>query len=134
MKSFLTILLVTSYIGVAVFGFLGMHHKGAHGNGGCIASAARGMDCPKEAGPIDLETFHLDAFRSFSLATLGESITSMLSLAFASLFFLSLVFPAAFFRPLQFVFYRQRFRRFFSREQQALIRWLALHENSPSFQ
>jgi hypothetical protein len=133
MKSFLTILLVTSYIGVAVFGFLGMHHKGAHGDGGCIASTARGMDCPKEAGPIDLETFHLDAFKSFSLATFGENIASTLSLAFASLFFLCLVFPAAFFRPLQFVFYRQRFRGSFSRERQALIRWLALHENSPSF-
>ena len=136
MKFLLTILLISSFAGIAVFGVFGMNHGQAHDMepNNCIAATAKGMDCPKEAGPIDFAAFHIDAFRGFSLATFGESVMSALLLAFASLLFIGLAFFSShLFKLPQPAFYRHRFRDAFSPPQkQELIRWLALHENSPA--
>ena len=136
MKFLLTILLISSFAGIAVFGVFGMNHGQAHDMepNNCISATAKGMDCPKEADPINFATFHLDAYRGFSLATFGESVMSALLLAFASLLFISLAFfSISLFRQPQLAFYRYRFRDAFSPPQkQQLIRWLALHENSPA--
>src|SRR3989338_4287108 len=135
MRFLLTILLISSFAGIAVFGVFGMNHGQAHDMelNNCIAATAKGMDCPKEADPINFATFHLDAYRGFSLATFGESVMSALLLAFASLLFIGLAFLSiSLFRQPQLAFYRYRFRNAFSPPQkQELIRWLALHENSP---
>jgi len=136
MKSLFTTILLASFIGIAVFGVFGMSHGQAHDMdpNNCIAATAKGMNCLKEADPIDFAGFHIDAYKGFSLATVGENVMSSLLLAFASLLFVGLAFfsPHLFKSP-QFAFYRYRFRDSFSPPQkQQLTRWLALHENSPA--
>ena len=136
MKFLLTTILLASFIGIAVFGVFDMNHGQAHDMdpNNCIAATAKGMDCPKEADPIDFAAFHADAYRGFSLATFGENIMNGLLLAFASLLLIGLVFFShQLFKLPQLAFYRYRFRDSFSPPQkQQLIRWLALHENSPA--
>lgn len=137
MKSLFTTIVLVSFIGIAVFGVFGMSHGQAHdmGPNNCIAATAKGMDCPKEAEPIDFAVFHIDAYKGFSLATFGESAMSALLLAFASLLFIGLAFFSPhLFKPPQLAFYKHRFRDAFSPpQQQEITRWLALHENSPAF-
>ena len=133
---YVSVLLLTSFIGIAVFGVFGMSHGQAHDMdpNNCIAATAKGMDCPKEADPVDFATFHIDAFKGLSLTTFGENVMSGLLLVFASLLFIGLAFFSShLFKPPQPVFYRYRFRDSFSPPQKRqLIRWLALHENSPA--
>ena len=136
---YLSILLLIGFVGLAVFGAFGMNH----GNGpshdiamnDCIASTVKGVDCPIEVKSLDFVVFHIDAFKSFSLATLGEDVVSVLLLSFVSLFFIGLaIFSSFLLRRLQLVFYRCRFLDSFSHfQEKEFIGWLALHENSPAF-
>lgn len=137
MKYFGSLLLI-AFISLAVFGVFGMHtqanmqgHNMPASN--CVGAAVNGADCPQQADPIDYLTFHLDAFKFFSSAISGESVMGML-LLFAALLLVGLAFFSPYlFRPLQLAFYKYRFRDSFSPpQQQQLIRWLALHEKSPT--
>ncbi|MDP3934639.1 MAG: hypothetical protein Q8Q46_00210 [Candidatus Giovannonibacteria bacterium] len=122
MKSAFATFLIFSLLGVAVLGFLAMNHGDGHG--GCIAAAANGVDCSRETGRAGLFSFHSDAFRSFSLAVLFGF--SLLALALLFNFSFKIISPAVYQeqpKP-QILFSPQKIR---------LIRWLALHENSPSF-
>lgn len=135
------IILMVGFVGISVFGSFGMHTQADMNMQGhdmpssnCIGATAQGVDCPKQADPIDFATFHIDAFRGFSLATFGENLMGMLLLIFATLIFIGLAFfsPRLFKIP-KLAFYRQHFRDFISSpQQQQLIRWLALHEKSPT--
>ena len=138
MKFLLTTILLAGFVSIAVFGVFGMNHGNGQGHDmvskNCIAATAKGMDCPKEAKPLDFAAFHINVFKVFSLATFGENIMNALLLAFTSLLFIGLAFFSQFlFRPPQLALYRYRFRDSFSPPQkQELTRWLALHENSPT--
>lgn len=135
MKSLFTTILLTSFIGIAIFGAFGMSHGQAHNMdlNNCIAATAKGIDCPKTVKPIDFIYFHINAYKGFSLAAFGESVMSRLLLEFTSLLFMGLAFFSLYlFKSSQLAFYRYRFRDIFSPPQQELIRWLALHENSPA--
>ena len=128
-------LLLVSFICVAVLGLFGMNHESGH-HGACLAATAEGALCPKESEPMDSVLFHFDAFRSFSLVAFSGGVTGALLLLFASL--LSIVigvvfFNSAFFRPPQIAFHLYRLREFSSFWEWKLIRWLSLHENSPAF-
>jgi len=79
-SAFISILLI-SFVSIAVFGIFGMHAGMQDHGGGCIAAAAQGTDCPKQADPVEYLTFHLDAFRDFSTATFGDIATSLLILS-----------------------------------------------------
>ncbi|MBI2004918.1 hypothetical protein HYS79_02015 [Patescibacteria group bacterium] len=129
-------ILLTSFIGIAVFGVFGMYHGQAHAmdQNNCIAATAKGMDCPKEAGAVDFTAFHIDAYKGLSLATFGENVMKAFLLVSASLLFIGLAFFSPhLFKPPQLAFYRYQFRDSFSPPQkQQLTRWLALHENSPA--
>ena len=134
MKSSLTILLVSSFIGIAAFGFVGMHRGMQAHDGDCIAATVQGAGCPKQASPADYAAFHLDAFKIFSSAAFSENFLSVLLLAFTALFLIGLGFFRQFlFRPPQPILSRHKFRNTFSFPQKReLARWLALHENSPA--
>lgn len=144
MKSLFTTLLIASYIGVAVFGAYGMHtqaenlqgHQGivTSASSNCMASIAKGTDCPKETDPIDFASFHIDVFRSFSLATFGENLlASLLLLVFL---FIGVGLNALFGKyapPDLYVAYsRYGLEQYSSPPRQQILRWLALHENSPA--
>ncbi len=130
MKSALTIFLIFSFLGIAVFGFFAMNH-GDHGHG-CIAAMAQGSDCADKENTFSYVTFHLDSFRNFFTAVFGDNTGSLLLLfsfllicgaAIAHRFRLNSLankFSSQFAEPSAHPFERQ------------LIRWLALLENSPS--
>ncbi len=136
MKSLFETILIASFIGIAVFGVFGMNHSQVHDMkpNNCIAAIVNGMDCQKEANPIDFASFHIDAYKGFSLATFEESAMSYLLLAFASLLFIGLSFFSPFIsKEPPLAFYRYRFRNvFLPPQKQQLVRWLSLHENSPT--
>ena len=134
LMKYIAILLLIGFVGLAVFGVFGTHTGVQGHDGGCIAATVQGTDCPKLNSLLEYLAFHLDAYKSFSLATLGESAMSVLLLVFASLLFTGLAFfYPHLFNPPQPVFFRYRFRySFLSPQRQQLTRWLALHENSPA--
>lgn len=136
MKLSLTTLVIASFVGIAVFGVFGMIHM-SHGHGGCIAATARGVDCPSDANPFDVAASHLDAFRSFSLATVGDEALNIFELFFTFLLFvgLALVARSVFMPPAPALFplYRRRADDApHSPTREKRIRWLAFHENSPA--
>ncbi len=145
MKSLFTSWLIASYIGIAVFSVFGMHtqadmnmrgHEGmaTTASSNCIASMAKGVDCLKEAEPIDFVNFHIDAFRGFSLAIFGENLLA--SLLILALLFIGLGLGALFGRLspplLNLAYSRYGPEQFNPRAKHQLLRWLALHENSPA--
>lgn len=90
MKKITTIWLITSFVAIAVFGFVGMGHGADHNNNrGCLATTATGGNCPLAKTPADDFNFYLTVFRSFSQATptINNAIlvlfALLLSLAFA---------------------------------------------------
>ena len=134
MKMSLAILLFISFVGVVVLGFSVMTHANGHNlNGGCFAATARGVNCPEQV-KLDYVSFHLEAFRSFSLAIFGESLANILLFMFSLILFVGFgVFPSFFSKSFQFNLGRYKSRIYFSSSQkQELVRWLALHENSPA--
>ncbi len=130
MKSILTILILASFIGIAVFGFVGMT-SAQHLHGGCIASLADKGLCPSGVVPVSAAFSHLEVLKSFSLAFLTgfASLVSLIALAFA-VSGRNPDIPEAVFRPVSAL------GDLFKDSNNSLahnFEWLAIHFNSPSF-
>jgi len=133
MKRAATILLLLSIGSITLFGFNAMHAaSGTHGTR-CLASAFTVAEppCP-ESNVVGFIGYHLDAFRTFSLATL-ISFTSLL-------FVTSALWTIHINQPLNQPLLVSA--RAFSRRIPILPsqfrsasewRWYSLHENSPSY-
>lgn len=130
------ILLVFSFVGVAVFGFAMMGNGSGH-HSGCLAALAQRTSCPLTNNLFSYINFHLNAFRSFSAAVFGP-----LSLLNAVAIILVLVSAAALVAILgrraaarPFIYYF-RGRQFLEKppflSERKFARWHALHENSPA--
>ena len=131
MKSLFIIFIIISFSGVALFGIFGMHtDMQSHGND-CIGAIVRGIDCPKENNFFKYLSFHLNAYKNFSLAILGDGLMTFL--------FLLLVFLAGILL-IRSLFSKLNFLPLFAWQLEPLdlltgkkiLRWLALHENSPT--
>lgn len=133
MKSAFITLLIISFLGVAVFGFLSMIFGDMH-SGGCIASNRLGALCPLNSA-LAFIVFHIDAFKYFSTAVFVFSLTFLLIA-------LSLVAFSILPRPLNndedddaFVAIRiyelSRMTRIIKKIN--FNNWLSLHINSPAF-
>lgn len=137
MKLFFTILLISSFSAMAVFGAFAMNHGSDHGmSGGCVAATAKGVDCPETASPLNFLSFHLDAFQGFSRAIFSQDAVSSLALlvALTLLAVFSVVIDTAIKIPqLSFPHQSRRFLESSHPLQKELVHWLALHENSPAF-
>ncbi|OGZ09197.1 MAG: hypothetical protein A3D65_03475 [Candidatus Lloydbacteria bacterium RIFCSPHIGHO2_02_FULL_50_13] len=131
----LAVFLVISFVGVAVFGFLGMVHADTNDHRGCIAAEMQRTNCPEGGNALDSVTFHLGALKDFSNAIFEVNI-------FATLLTLALLVAMVGLRmtrgnlasPQLRLAYsrhgqRKSFRPFLERK---LTRWLALHEDSPA--
>lgn len=135
MKSALTIFLIFGLVGIAVFGVFSMNHGLGHGSSGCIAAITKGIDCPKETGNSFFINFHLNAFRGFSTAVVGTTVSNALFLFAVSLLFGFGIRFSIGIVPFQSALcsrYKRSLESFVSPLQQKLIRWLALYENSPT--
>lgn len=136
MKFAIAALLFTSFFSIAVFGVLAMNHESSHGYSGCIAATLQGSGCPDQANALEFLSFHLAAFRSFSIATLSENILGAFLLLAALALFIGLGAAAAIGvvqSPLAAYSQYRHFRGSFPwPSQRELTRWLALREHSPA--
>lgn len=133
MKYAFITLLIISFIGVAVFGFVSMIFGDTH-NGGCIASSRLGALCPLN-NVFNFIVFHIDAFKYFSTAIFVFNLTLLL----VALSFIAFsVLP----RPLN----NEEDENFFSAMRTRVLprttrinkkinfsSWLSFHINSPAF-
>ncbi|OGL64817.1 hypothetical protein A3B21_03795 [Candidatus Uhrbacteria bacterium RIFCSPLOWO2_01_FULL_47_24] len=133
MRKVIGILLLSSFIGIAVFGFIAMGHTLTHG--GCIASAAQGMNgCMEQGTGTGSVFFHLKIFKSFSQAL----ITSALLALIASFILLGRVM---YFNANEIDTTKGQSISFFTimnaqiwmRARGRFTRWLALHESSENY-
>ncbi len=134
MKSALTILLITGFMSVAVFGFVGMSHIDEMAHYGCLAALADHGECPlATAAPLASAFFHLDILRSFSLALLNN-VLLLLALVGAALFGAKIRSAAQ--SPIRI---RELFlyvRRLSSDDNDfsgRSLSWLVRHLNSPAY-
>ena len=125
-----TILIMTSFIGIAVFGFVGMT-SAQHLHGGCIASLADKGLCPSGVVPFSSAFSHLEVLKSFSLAFLTGiiSLALLIALAFA-VFGRSPHVSAIAIKPFQAL---EDLFKGFNDSLSRNFEWLAIHYNSPSF-
>ncbi len=127
MKSVFITLLIISFVGVAVFGFVSMIFGVDH-NGGCIVSNRLGSLCPTN-NPIIFLVFHLGAFKYFSTAVFSAILLILLAGTIFS------ILP----KPIsgdeeddEFIFDYSFSKSFYTFKEQ-LNHWLSLHTNSPTF-
>ncbi|MBI2063997.1 MAG: hypothetical protein HYT65_03345 [Candidatus Yanofskybacteria bacterium] len=79
MNSWLSILLIAGFLGIAIFGFMGMDASG-HGHMDCIATAVQGKVCPEALGAAGFINFHFNAARFFSTAVFGSLVIAVLAM------------------------------------------------------
>lgn len=87
MRHGLSIFLIAGFLGVAVFGFLGMD-MGGYGHMDCLATAVQGEVCPEALDAAGFIDFHFNAARFFSTAVLTLSILVILWVLVAGTFIL----------------------------------------------
>lgn len=78
MKVGLAATLLFAFLGVAVFGFVAMHHAAAGHVPLCLANYARSQGCPEN----DAVFLHANLFRSFSLAVFGLILSVLVLFSF----------------------------------------------------
>ena len=133
MKYLATLLLIMSFVGVGIFGFALFDHAMMDGsNGGCVASAIDGTECPTNI--VAMVSHHISAIQTLT-TTLPASSNWLLLLASLLLvsvsiflFYKNLLLPKLKFLP-------QRLRELtlhslYSRKR--IISWLSLFELSPA--
>jgi len=119
---FASLLLVVSFIGLAVFSFAIFNHGLNHSAGSCLAYTINGAACPTNI--IKFVMHHVAVLQIFSRTL----ISSILVLFFALALFLFLV---PFF--VLWLFQNWPFSKLnTSYSQRKFVRWLALLEHSPS--
>lgn len=142
MKPLLITLLIAGYVAIGVFSVFGMHARidtnmQGHGttSSNCIAAMVKGVTCPKETSPIDFASFHIEAFKEFSLATFGGGL--LVSLLILTLLVIGIGLGKLLSKYLTLLqpnlaYSRHRPRQFSSPPKQQFLYWLSLHENSPA--
>lgn len=134
MKSVLTILLITGFVSVAVFGFIGIGHINEAAHHGCLAALSQNGICPSASGaPLAAAFSHMNILRSFSTALLANALL-LLALAAAALFALNNSGASRdTYGRGEIFFHNQREdfagNNFFNRT----LSWLNFHLNSPSY-
>ncbi len=133
---FAPVFILIGFIAISAFGIFSMDSSthDSHADG-CIAATAQAADCPKENNPLTYLAFHVDGFKSFSNFVFSENLLGLLSL----LIVLASVMGAGISRnnlaaPLLRRAYalRKHWQLLDPSSRQALIRYLARHENSPA--
>jgi len=136
-KGLISSLLIVSFSGAVVFGFVIMMDNGG-GYGSCFATAMNGTTaCPLGNNTLAFLAFHLNTFKSFATALMGENTALFLVFALsiilgmAGIFLLRKAFSKFEIFPLFFGRYLFSVQ-FVPLAKNQFIHWLALHENSPT--
>jgi len=133
MKYLATLLLIMSFVGVGIFGFALFDHAMMDGsNGGCVASAIDGTECPTNI--VAMVSHHVSAIQTLT-TTLPVSSNWLLLLASLLLVSVSIfLFYKDFLLPkLESLPQRLRDLTLHSLySKQRILSWLSLFELSPS--
>ena len=122
---YLAILISLGFIGMAVFGFVGMAADLGYGHTSCIAVIVNQTNCPESAGTLAFSAFHTSALKKFSTAVFTLTFLFLTIGLFAVLAENS-IFPGPLFNFAGIIA-----EEFFVKKPNRLISWLSLHEASP---
>ncbi len=134
-KNAFAVIAIATFLALAGLSIFAMDssHNEAHGESKCVASTAKGIDCPQKQGTLGFLTFHLDIFKSFSTAVFLQNITGLIILV---LLFIGVARPALTPSRAEFPNFAKVSTgpppTFLSKPKLGASQWLALHENSPS--
>ena len=117
MQKLISVVLLSSLLGIAVFGMIAVQHDGAHST--CFVAITQNMECPENSA-ISFVIFHLKSFSSFSLGVL-------LSILLLGFFVMS-----ADLKLKEFRFYIPKPKDKYALIINFLLHWLSLHTNSPT--
>ncbi len=81
MKKLLLIITLISFLGIAVFGFVGIHSS-MNAGVGCVSERINGGLCTEE-NPIAIASFHLDAFQQVWTAVIVVSLLGVFGVVMA---------------------------------------------------
>lgn len=131
MKYLTSLLLIISFIAIAVFGFAVFDHGMHSSSNDCVASAIDGIVCPTNI--VNMALHHISVLQTFSQASIPSTASVLLSLLLFAMISFFLLRKDLFY--LQPVFslrgYRNPTR---PHRQQKITSWLALFEHSPALQ
>ena len=133
MKSALATIFLTAFIGISIFGFIGMNgEEMAHGS--CLAElAAKGFGlCLPGINSFKIADFHLNILKSFSSAIINFESLFILFFTAALFLFLKIISGIQLSFGRSWYFKNKFLERTFSSRRHQEISWLALHENSPA--
>lgn len=143
MKHLLTLILLISFVGIAVFGFTLFTHgmdssENTHGvassDNNCVTSPIDGTVCPKSIVAMTLH--HISSLQTLTTSVVPSISNWLLLLAFILLILVSvfLLYKNLLFPKLELLPKRLRDLEVnLSYSKQKIISWLSLFENSPSF-
>lgn len=135
---YLALILLIGFIGMGLFGFIGMPHQmSGHSGSDCLASfVVNKILCPDGNNSFSYAFYHIQAYQFFSNALIGSfaAIFAVIALTFVLTFVLRnfdiwLVFKN------QIFYLKKRLLEISYSLHSSLknfIRWLSLLENSPS--
>ncbi|MBI2482529.1 MAG: hypothetical protein HYV76_03160 [Candidatus Vogelbacteria bacterium] len=134
MKSILTLILIVSFAGIAVFGFTIFSHSMSESTSGCVTSPIDGTPCPTNIVAMTLQ--HVSALQTLTTSVTSSISSWILLLAFILLvsFSISIFYKNLLFPKLELLHQRLRdlvFNSFYSKQK--ITSWLSLFENSPAF-
>lgn len=135
---FLTIILLIGFVGIALFGFIGMPHQmSEHLSSDCIASFVVNKSlCPDGNNAFSYAFYHIQAYQFFSNALIGSFAAILAVIALA--FILTFVFREIGSRLVlknQIFYLKKRLTEIADSLHSSFrnfIRWLSILENSPS--
>ncbi|MFA6272910.1 MAG: hypothetical protein WC673_00225 [Candidatus Paceibacterota bacterium] len=130
MKNLAAVLILVSFISMAVFGAIIINDSMMNHNG-CIASAVTGGDCP--INQLALFFHHLAPLQVFSISLPLAPVALLFLFLLLCVFAVSLAFGKIYYLPASFsLAYIKSNRSRGHFHKHSLLRWLALFENSPS--
>ena len=134
MKYLLTLILLISFVGIAIFGFTLFAHGMEGSDNNCVTSPIDGTSCPTSIVAMTLH--HISAIQTL-LTSVTPSISNLLLLlAFMLLVSVSVFLSYKNLLSPKLALLRERLRDLatnFSYSKQKIISWLSLFENSPAF-
>jgi hypothetical protein len=69
MRKALGFFILSAFIGISIFGFMGIHCDDGQCQNDCLASAEGQTSCPAQTNMLSFISFHLNALKRFSVAT-----------------------------------------------------------------
>lgn len=130
------VVLIVSFLAMAVFGTMTIGHGQMHNRAICIASAIQAIYCPDNFTSATYFGFHLNAFNTFFKAVFGGGLDGIFASFIALLLLAGFVLLSKHPRDFYSLAFKQKQRvlaeSFAYPFNLPVTRWRALHENSPS--